>query len=72
MLYYTIREINGFNKAKSLAIFDEKSCIIYLQTEKQQISNGGSTLLHLDCTPMRTIDKMNFSIVKNCFLLIYP
>jgi YegS/Rv2252/BmrU family lipid kinase len=72
VLFQTIKQISGFNKVKSVDIVDERSSLIYFQTEKLTITNKGGAPLHIDGDPVETLENMRFSIVKDCFLLIYP
>lgn len=72
VLFQTLKQISGFNKVKSVDIVDERSSLIYFQTETLKISNEGGAPLHIDGDPVETLKEMHFSIVKDCFLLIYP
>lgn len=72
ILFYTLKQITGFNKVKSIDIIDEQSSIIYFQTERLNITNEGKAPLHIDGDPVNTITDLSFSIVRDCFRLIYP
>lgn len=72
ILLQTIKQISGFNKVKRIDLVDEKSSIIYFQTPRLNITNEGYAPLHIDGDPVETINELSFSIVKDCFLLIYP
>ncbi|WP_121353218.1 diacylglycerol/lipid kinase family protein [Flavisolibacter nicotianae] len=72
VLFQTLKQISGFNKVKSVDIVDERSSLIYFQTETLKISNERGAPLHIDGDPVETMEEMRFAIVKDCFLLIYP
>jgi YegS/Rv2252/BmrU family lipid kinase len=71
ILFQTLKQISGFNKVQRVDIVDEKSSLIYFQTAKLSISNKGDAPLHIDGDPVETLQEMQFTIIKDAFLLIY-
>jgi YegS/Rv2252/BmrU family lipid kinase len=71
ILFQTLKQISGFNRVQRVDIVDEKSSLIYFQTAKLSISNKGDAPLHIDGDPVETLQEMQFTIIKDAFLLIY-
>lgn len=70
VLFQTLKQISGFNKVKSIDFVDEKSSLIYFQTEKLTIKNEGAAPLHIDGDPVETEREMQFAILKDAFRLL--
>ena len=71
VVYQTLKQISGFNEVQRLDIVDEKSSLIYFQTENLTIRNEGGAPLHIDGDPVETEKALRFRIIKDCFWLIY-
>ncbi|HEV7332621.1 MAG TPA: YegS/Rv2252/BmrU family lipid kinase [Flavisolibacter sp.] len=72
VLFQTLKQVCGLNKVKSLDLVKENSSIIYFQTERLNITNEGSAPLHIDGDPVASVNELSFSVIKDCFLLLYP
>ncbi|HEY1021969.1 MAG TPA: diacylglycerol kinase family protein [Flavisolibacter sp.] len=72
VIFQTLKQVCGFNKVKSLDLVKENSSLIYFQTERLNITNEGGAPLHIDGDPVETIQEMSFSVIRDCFLLLYP
>jgi YegS/Rv2252/BmrU family lipid kinase len=72
VVFQTLKQVCGLNKVKSLDLVKENSSLIYFQTERLNITNEGGAPLHIDGDPVETIQEMSFSVIRDCFLLLYP
>lgn len=72
ILFNTLKQISGFNKLKSVEMVDEKSSLIYFQTEEIKIKNKGMAPMHIDGDPVESFEKLDIKIIKNSFQLIFP
>jgi YegS/Rv2252/BmrU family lipid kinase len=72
MLLQSLRQVTGFNHVKTIEVLDEKSSLIYFQTEALEIENFGYAPLHIDGDPAATAAFLDVEIIPDCFRLIYP
>ncbi len=71
VMFQTLKQISGFNTVKTVDFVDEKSSLIYFQTEALTIVNESEAPLHIDGDPVETMKELRFAIIKDAFLLIY-
>ncbi|MBA2745148.1 MAG: diacylglycerol kinase [Flavisolibacter sp.] len=72
VLYCTAKQVCGFNKIQKIETVDEKSLLIYFQTNKLKIQNLKLAPMHIDGDPVETASEIEIELIKNCFKLIYP
>lgn len=72
MLLQALRQVAGFNHVKTIEVLNEKSSLIYFQTEAVEIENFGHAPLHIDGDPAATAAFLDVQIIPDCFRLIYP
>lgn len=70
MLFQTLKQISGFNKVQRVDIVDERSSLIYFQTESLHIANVDEAPMHIDGDPVETIRELEFKVKKDCFRLV--
>ncbi|HET7898226.1 MAG TPA: YegS/Rv2252/BmrU family lipid kinase [Flavisolibacter sp.] len=70
VLFQTLKQISGFNKVQRVDIVDEKSSILYFQTDHLQLTNKGGAPVHIDGDPVESIEEMNIRLEHDAFLLI--
>ena len=70
MVFQTIMQISGFHKLQRVEIIDEKSSLIYFQTERLHITNVADAPMHIDGDPVKSIHELEFKIVPDCFWLL--
>ncbi len=72
VLFNTIKQISGYNKVKSVDIIDEKSSLLYFQTDSLSIKNKKGAPMHIDGDPVESIAEMKITVLEDCFRMIYP
>lgn len=72
MLLQALRQVTGFNHVKTIEVLDEKSSLIYFQTEALEIENFGYAPLHIDGDPAPTAAFFDIRIIPDCFRMMYP
>jgi YegS/Rv2252/BmrU family lipid kinase len=72
MLLQAARQVTGFNHLQAAEVLDEKSSVLYFQTEQLTITNSHSAPLHIDGDPVETSDSIKIKLLNRCFKLIYP
>ena len=70
VLFQTLKQISGFNKVQRVDIVDERSSLIYFQTESLHITNLDEAPVHIDGDPVETINELEFKVKHDCFRLI--
>lgn len=70
ILFQTLKQISGYNKVKSVDIVDEKSSLIYFQTEALMLLNKDEAPMHIDGDPVETETRLDVKIIKDCFRLV--
>ena len=70
VLFQTIMQISGFHKVQRVDIVDEKSSLIYFQTESLHITNLDGAPMHIDGDPVETVRELEFKVMHDCFRLI--
>lgn len=70
VLFQTLKQISGFNKVQRVDIVDERSSLIYFQTESLHISNVDEAPMHIDGDPVDTVSELAFKVKKGCFRLV--
>ena len=63
-------QISGFHKVQRVDIVDEKSSLIYFQTDSLHITNLDEAPMHIDGDPVETVRELDFKIKHDCFRLI--
>lgn len=71
VVFQTLKQISGFNEVQRMDFVDEQSSLIYFQTKELTISNDGEAPLHIDGDPVETERELRFTIITDCFRLIY-
>jgi YegS/Rv2252/BmrU family lipid kinase len=71
VLFQTLKQISGFNTVKSVDFVDERSSLIYFQTDRVSICNEGRAPLHIDGDPVETLEELQFAVIRDAFVLIY-
>ena len=70
VLFQTLMQISGFHKVQRVDIVDEKSSLIYFQTDSLHITNLDEAPMHIDGDPVETVRELEFKIKHDCFRLI--
>jgi diacylglycerol kinase family enzyme len=70
VLFQTIMQISGFHKVQRVEIVDEKSSLIYFQTDHLGIINKDDAPMHIDGDPVESIHTMEFRVEHDCFWLM--
>ena len=70
VVFQTLMQISGFHKVQRVEIINEKSSLIYFQTESLHITNVDDAPMHIDGDPVSSVHELEFKIVHNCFRLI--
>ena len=71
VVFQTIMQISGFHKVQRVEIIDEKSSLIYFQTESLHITNVNDAPMHIDGDPVESIHELEFKILHDSFWLIH-
>jgi len=72
LLLKTIRHIRSKNKPLTGMRNNQKTGVIYFQTEKVRIINHNQAPLHIDGDPAETPEELMIIVRKKCFRLIQP
>lgn len=70
VVYQTFKQICGLQKLQQVEIINEKSSLIYFQTESIRIINVDDAPMHIDGDPVKCVHQLEFRIVPGCFRLI--
>jgi len=70
VLFQTLKQISGFNKVQRVDIVDERSSLIYFQTESLHITNLDEAPMHIDGDPVETVKELEFKVKHDCFRLL--
>jgi len=70
VVFQTLMQISGFHKVQRVEIVDEKSSLIYFQTERLHITNLDDAPMHIDGDPVESIRELEFKVEHDCFRLI--
>lgn len=70
VLFQTLKQISGLNKVQRVDIVDEKSSLIYFQTNGLKVMNKGGAPMHIDGDPVESIEELNIRLEPKAFLLI--
>ncbi|HVF97193.1 MAG TPA: hypothetical protein VM871_07735, partial [Flavisolibacter sp.] len=70
MLFQTLLQISGFHKVQRVDIVDERSSLIYFQTESLHIKNLDEAPMHIDGDPVDVIRELEFKVKHDCFRLV--
>jgi YegS/Rv2252/BmrU family lipid kinase len=70
VLFNTLMQISGRHKVQRVEIVDEKSSLIYFQTDRLHITNIDDAPMHIDGDPVTSIHELDFRVVHDCFRLI--
>ena len=72
MILQILKQLAGANQLQVDSAIDRNKAVIYFQTDKFSVLNTSQAPLHIDGEPATTIEKIDISINKKCFLLIQP
>lgn len=70
IVFQTLMQISGFHKVQRVEIVDEKSSLIYFQTERLHITNVDDAPMHVDGDPVESIHELEFEVEHDCFRLV--
>jgi diacylglycerol kinase (ATP) len=70
VLFQTLLQISGFHKVQRVDIVNEKSSLIYFQTDALHITNLDESPMHIDGDPVESIRELEFKVKHDCFKLI--
>jgi len=71
VLFQTLKQISGFNKVQRVDIVDEKSSLIYFQTDGLKVVNNGGAPMHIDGDPVESAEELNIRMEHHAFLLLH-
>lgn len=71
VVYHAIRQIGGFNRVQSVNIINEKSSLIYFQTDQFSVVNQDDAPMHIDGDPVDSAKQLYVKILPGCFSLIH-
>jgi len=72
MLLQAMKQVGGFNELQEVEVLNEKSSVIYFQTNAIKITNALKAPMHIDGDPVETAKSVQVKLLNNCFRLIYP
>lgn len=72
VIWQMAKQVGGYNPVQQIDMLNEKTGVIYLQTEALTIQNPSLAPMHLDGDPTSTADTINVQLLKGTFRLIYP
>ncbi|HYO21811.1 MAG TPA: YegS/Rv2252/BmrU family lipid kinase [Flavisolibacter sp.] len=72
ILFQTLMQISGFHKVQRVDIVDEKSSLIYFQTDSLHITNKDDAPMHIDGDPVESVHQLEFRVKHDCFRLVQP
>jgi diacylglycerol kinase (ATP) len=70
VLFQTLMQISGFHQVQRVDIVDEKSSLIYFQTDNLHIINKDNALMHIDGDPVESVPELEFKLLHDCFRLV--
>lgn len=70
VLFQTLLQISGFHKVQRVDIVDERSSLIYFQTDSLHITNVDEAPVHIDGDPVDVIRELDFNVKHDCFRLV--
>ena len=70
IVFQTLMQISGFHKVQRVEIVDEKSSLIYFQTERLHITNKDDAPMHIDGDPVESMHELEFRVEHDCFRLV--
>jgi diacylglycerol kinase (ATP) len=65
-------QVAGMNRLRDVVETQDRSNIIYVQSDKISIRNPALAPLHIDGEPAETCEEFQIRIIRNCFRLIQP
>lgn len=69
-LLQAFRQAGGYNKLQKLEVINEKTSILYFQTDELKIENPELAPMHIDGEPVETKKQLQVQLLKDCFKLI--
>ncbi len=72
MLLNALKQVSGFNHLQTIEVLNEKSALLYFQTDEIKIENPQMAPLHIDGDPAVTAAVIDVRLLPDCFGLIYP
>ena len=70
IFWIALMQISGFHKVQRVDIVDEKSSLIYFQTDHLHITNKDDAPMHIDGDPVESVHELEFKLVHDCFRLV--
>jgi YegS/Rv2252/BmrU family lipid kinase len=71
-IWYTLKQLAGWNKLQAASLIKEKKGLMYFQTDKLGISNPSNAPLHIDGEPVESVRELKIRVRKKCFRLLQP
>jgi diacylglycerol kinase (ATP) len=72
LLWHTFQQVRGANPLLVNNIGGSRAGVLYFQTKTLSIENPSKAPLHIDGDPAETTEKIEVSILEDCFALICP
>ena len=72
VLLNTLKQVSGFNHLQTIDVLNEKSALLYFQTDNIKIENPQMAPLHIDGDPAVSAAVIDVHLLPDCFGLIYP
>jgi YegS/Rv2252/BmrU family lipid kinase len=70
LLFQAMKQVGGFNQLQHAEVLNEKSSVLYFQTDEIKITNAQQAPMHIDGDPVETKKQLNIQLLHKCFKLI--
>jgi diacylglycerol kinase (ATP) len=70
LLFQAMKQVGGFNQLQHAEVLNEKSSVLYFQTDEIKITNARQAPMHIDGDPVETKKQLNIQLQHKCFKLI--
>lgn len=72
MLFQAMKQVGGFNQLQQAEVLNEKSSVLYFQTDAIRIGNLKKAPMHIDGDPVEAEKAINIQLLHKAFRFIYP
>lgn len=72
MLLQAAKQVSGLNNLQTAEVLNEKSSVLYFQTDEIKISNPQAAPMHIDGDPVETAETIRIQLLHQAFRLLFP
>ena len=72
MLFQAMKQVGGFNQLQETEVLNEKSSVLYFQTDAIKIGNLNKAPMHIDGDPVEAAKTIHIQLLHQSFRFIYP